>query len=71
MTADAAPRPIEASQPSDAPSPGELREPLRRLLAWRRDVRRFRTDPLEPGLLERLLDLGDLAPSVGLSQPWR
>ncbi len=41
------------------------------LLRWRRDVRRFRTEPLAPGLLDQLLLLGDLAPSVGNSQPWR
>jgi 5,6-dimethylbenzimidazole synthase len=44
---------------------------LRDLFVWRRDVRRFRTDPLAPGTLERLIDLACLAPSVGLSQPWR
>lgn len=41
------------------------------LLRWRRDVRRFRTEPLAEGLLDQLLLLGDLAPSVGNSQPWR
>jgi len=41
------------------------------LLKWRRDVRRFRRDPLPEGLLKRLLGLADLAPSVGNSQPWR
>jgi len=41
------------------------------LLHWRRDVRRFRDEPLADGLLDRLLDLADLAPSVGNSQPWR
>lgn len=41
------------------------------LLRWRRDVRRFRRDPLGEGMVERLLDLACLAPSVGLSQPWR
>ncbi|MCF4167638.1 5,6-dimethylbenzimidazole synthase [Zavarzinia compransoris] len=41
------------------------------LLRWRRDVRRFRRAPLAPGLLMRLLELADLAPSVGNSQPWR
>ena len=41
------------------------------LVRWRRDVRRFRTDPIDPGLLERLLALTACAPSVGLSQPWR
>lgn len=41
------------------------------LLAWRRDVRRFKRDPLEPGLLEELIDRAALAPSVGNAQPWR
>lgn len=41
------------------------------LFCWRRDVRRFRTEPLPPGTLERLIEIACLAPSVGLSQPWR
>jgi 5,6-dimethylbenzimidazole synthase len=44
---------------------------LRDLLRWRRDVRRFRREPLPTGTLENLLELACLAPSVGLSQPWR
>ena len=48
-----------------------FRRRLRELLAWRRDVRRFRRDALPPGALERLIELACLAPSVGLSQPWR
>ena len=48
-----------------------FRERLRTLLIWRRDVRRFRRDPLPPGAVERLIELAALAPSVGLSQPWR
>jgi 5,6-dimethylbenzimidazole synthase len=44
---------------------------LRDLLIWRRDVRHFRTDPLPAGSVERLIELACLAPSVGLSQPWR
>lgn len=44
---------------------------LVRLLRWRRDVRHFRTDAVPPDLLETLLAAADLAPSVGLSQPWR
>lgn len=51
----------------DAP----FRARLRDLLEWRRDVRRFRRAPLPEGTLERLLALAALAPSVGLSQPWR
>ena len=48
-----------------------FRAQLRDLLIWRRDVRRFRTEALPPGTIERLTDLACLAPSVGLSQPWR
>ena len=48
-----------------------FRARLRELLVWRRDVRRFRRDALPNGALETLIDLACLAPSVGLSQPWR
>src|SRR6266568_430658 len=48
-----------------------FRARLRDLLIWRRDVRRFRREALPPGTLERLIHLACLAPSVGLSQPWR
>jgi 5,6-dimethylbenzimidazole synthase len=48
-----------------------FRARLRDLLVWRRDVRRFRRDPLPDGTLEALIELACLAPSVGLSQPWR
>jgi len=49
----------------------EFRARLRDLMVWRRDVRRFRTAPLPAGTLERLIATACLAPSVGLSQPWR
>lgn len=48
-----------------------FRARLVELLTWRRDVRRFRGDALPEGLLEHLLEIAALAPSVGLSQPWR
>jgi 5,6-dimethylbenzimidazole synthase len=44
---------------------------LRLLLEWRRDVRRFCTDPLPHGLVEELVGLASLGPSVGYSQPCR
>jgi 5,6-dimethylbenzimidazole synthase len=44
---------------------------LHDLLVWRRDVRHFRADPLPDGTVHRLIELASLAPSVGLSQPWR
>ena len=50
---------------------GAFRARLRDLLLWRRDVRRFRRDPLPGGAVEALIELACLAPSVGLSQPWR
>ncbi|MET0137095.1 MAG: 5,6-dimethylbenzimidazole synthase [Sphingobium sp.] len=49
----------------------EFRETLARLIGWRRDVRRFRRDPLPDGAVEQLLELAQQAPSVGNSQPWR
>lgn len=50
---------------------GDFRARFADLLRWRRDVRRFRTDPLPPGTAERLVEAASLAPSVGFSQPWR
>ncbi|MEZ2408293.1 5,6-dimethylbenzimidazole synthase [Bosea sp. OAE752] len=41
------------------------------LLRWRRDVRRFRRDPVPAGLIDDLLAQTQLSPSVGHSQPWR
>ncbi|MBO9474555.1 5,6-dimethylbenzimidazole synthase [Shimia sp. R10_1] len=49
----------------------EFRDDLTRLMQWRRDVRRFRTDPVDEALLQACLDTFLLAPSVGLSEPWR
>jgi 5,6-dimethylbenzimidazole synthase len=60
--------PVVADAPVfDAP----FRTRLGELFAWRRDVRRFRTDPLPDGTLARLIATACLSPSVGLSQPWR
>ncbi len=41
------------------------------LLRLRRDVRRFRADAIDEAVLTRCLDAFRLAPSVGLSEPWR
>jgi 5,6-dimethylbenzimidazole synthase len=49
----------------------DFRRRLRELFIWRRDVRRFRRDPLPAGALDRLIEVACLSPSVGLSQPWR
>ena len=61
---------VGASAPSMS-FDGAFRARLRDLLVWRRDVRRFLRDPLPDGALESLIEFACLAPSVGLSQPWR
>jgi len=48
-----------------------FREQFEELLRWRRDVRSFLSDPIDAQLLEHLIGLASLAPSVGYSQPWR
>ncbi|WPP21229.1 5,6-dimethylbenzimidazole synthase [Komagataeibacter rhaeticus] len=44
---------------------------LHELFRWRRDVRHFRRDPVPESVLAGLLATACLAPSVGLSEPWR
>jgi 5,6-dimethylbenzimidazole synthase len=70
MSANSIPQVEGAAQRSTSFDPA-FRARLRELLIWRRDVRRFRRDPLPSGTLESLIELACLAPSVGLSQPWR
>ena len=60
-----------AATPQSMSFDSAFRARLRDLLVWRRDVRRFRREPLPAGTLEALIELACLAPSVGLSQPWR
>jgi 5,6-dimethylbenzimidazole synthase len=49
----------------------EFRAGLTDLMRWRRDVRQFRTDTVEEALVLECLSTLELAPSVGLSEPWR
>lgn len=49
----------------------DFRSELHDLMRWRRDVRHFKTDPVPVELLRDCLDTFRLAPSVGLSEPWR
>ena len=44
---------------------------VHRVIAERRDIRRFRPDPVPDDVLERVLAAAHRAPSVGLMQPWR
>ena len=65
----------DATTPLDSAAPprfdAAFRAQFAELVRWRRDVRRFKTDPIPPGLITQLLALASYAPSVGLSQPWR
>ena len=49
----------------------DFRDQLDLLMRLRRDVRRFRSDPVDEAVLARCLSAFQLAPSVGLSEPWR
>ena len=49
----------------------DFRAGLHDLMRWRRDVRHFLTDPVDDALMTQCLDTFHLAPSVGLSEPWR
>ncbi|HSU74138.1 MAG TPA: 5,6-dimethylbenzimidazole synthase [Terrabacter sp.] len=50
--------------PDDIPS-------LERVVGARRDIRRFRPDPVPDDVLTAVLTAGHRGPSVGHSQPWR
>jgi nicotinate-nucleotide--dimethylbenzimidazole phosphoribosyltransferase len=67
--------PTSAAQRAAAPDawamPAEVREGLAAVQAARRDVRRYRPDPVPDEVLRRVLAAGHTAPSVGHSQPWR
>ncbi len=58
----------DTSSPVFSPA---FRGDLETLFAWRRDVRRFRTDPVPQDTLDKLFEQVNLSPSVGNSQPWR
>lgn len=76
------PRPIptvgdasSAAERADAPTawafdPATIAA-LHEVIAARRDIRRYRPDPVPADLLRTVLEAGHRAPSVGHSQPWR
>ncbi|WP_095988597.1 5,6-dimethylbenzimidazole synthase [Cystobacter fuscus] len=51
-------------------SPAE-REAVYRAISERRDMRHFRSDPIDQEIMARLLHAAHLGPSVGFMQPWR
>ena len=55
----------ETPDPSPRQFDAAFREAFRDLILWRRDVRRFRRDPVDPALIHSLLELASHAPSVG------
>jgi 5,6-dimethylbenzimidazole synthase len=61
----------ETPDPSARQFDAGFRQSFRELVLWRRDVRRFRRDPVDPILIQSLLELASHAPSVGHCQPWR
>ncbi|MHA1517797.1 MAG: 5,6-dimethylbenzimidazole synthase [Alphaproteobacteria bacterium] len=63
--------PTETEAPNAPRFDAAFRSRLYDLLRWRRDVRRFKRDPLPEGTIDRLIGLACLSPSVGLSEPWR
>jgi nicotinate-nucleotide--dimethylbenzimidazole phosphoribosyltransferase len=60
-----------AADPDGWRYPEAQREAVYRVIAERRDIRKFRPDPVPEDLLRRVLEAAHRAPSVGLMQPWR
>lgn len=64
-----------AQQRRDEPAgwamPPEVVDALAAVVGGRRDIRRFRPDPVPDELLRQVLEAAHSAPSVGHSQPWR
>ncbi|HUZ23633.1 MAG TPA: 5,6-dimethylbenzimidazole synthase [Streptosporangiaceae bacterium] len=60
-----------ASDPASWALSPATRAALAEVIAARRDVRRFRPDPVSDEIVADVLAAGHAAPSVGHSQPWR
>ncbi len=60
-----------AADPTSWTYADDAREAVHRVIAERRDIRRFRPDAVPQDVLDRVLTAGHRAPSVGLMQPWR
>jgi 5,6-dimethylbenzimidazole synthase len=54
-----------------APFTEAERNAVYRVIRERRDMRHFTSQPIDPAILQRLLEAAHHAPSVGLMQPWR
>src|SRR4051794_28844455 len=60
-----------AADPRGWRFPAAERGAVHRVIAERRDIRRFRPDAVPDDVLRRVLEAAHRAPSVGLMQPWR
>jgi nicotinate-nucleotide--dimethylbenzimidazole phosphoribosyltransferase len=60
-----------AGDPTAWAFPATDRDAVYGVLGARRDIRRYRPDPVPEDVLTRVLTAGHQAPSVGHSQPWR
>ena len=60
-----------AARPDGWAFPETDRLSLQRVVHARRDIRRFRADPVDDALVLRLIEAAHAGPSVGHSQPWR
>src|SRR3954468_12471841 len=60
-----------AADPRGWRFPAAERGAVHRVIAERRDIRRFRPDAVPEDVLRRVLEAAHRAPSVGLMQPWR
>jgi nicotinate-nucleotide--dimethylbenzimidazole phosphoribosyltransferase len=60
-----------AADPRGWRYPEAARKAVHRVIAERRDIRRFRPDDVPDDVLDRVLAAAHRAPSVGLMQPWR
>ncbi len=61
----------ERASAPDAWAMPDTVEALARVVGARRDIRRFRPDPVPETVLRSVLEAGHRGPSVGHSQPWR
>ena len=55
---------------SNAEFSAEQRKGLYRAIYGRRDIREFRSDPVPPDTLARIIRAAHHGPSVGFMQPW-
>ncbi len=60
-----------ATDPAGWRFPADELAAVHRVIAERRDIRRFRPDEVPDEILEAVLGAAHRAPSVGLMQPWR